>query len=130
MSAGSPGRPLMQALLYLRRCFLSPLLALGLCVAVTQLVPYAGGAPPNNACSSATTVPFDSGTLTGTTTQATQDGTSTCDAQAAVDPDVWYRYRSVQSGRLHLDSCPTVYNNLLSAHSGCPGTTSNQLVCA
>ncbi len=81
----------------------------------------------NNACASATTI--GNGSFAGTTVGATNDGRSTCGA-ADASLDVWYSYTATCTGVLTVDTCTaSSYDTVISVHSACPGTTSNQLTC-
>jgi len=85
-----------------------------------------GGGVPNDNCANAIVV--TSGTYTGTTVGATRDGSASC-GSSSTTPDVWYKYTAAKSGTLKLDTCGSSYDTVLSLHSGCPGTSSNQLKC-
>ncbi len=65
---------------------------------------------------------------TGSTAGATPDGASTCGSSTGT-PDMWYYYRAGGNGWLTLSLCASEYDTVLSVHSGCPGTTANQLAC-
>jgi hypothetical protein len=90
-------------------------------------------APPNDACGNAITAQIGqvfSGTLVG----ATRDGSTTCPAAM---PDAWYSFTARCDGRLTVSTCGTHdlggidsgMDTVISVHSGCPGTGSNQLAC-
>jgi len=64
----------------------------------------------------------------GTTSGATNDGSASC-ANSASSPDVWYRYTPATDGTLTVALCGSSYDTALSVHSGCPGSTSNELAC-
>ena len=76
------------------------------------------------------------GTFNGTLVGATNDGSASCGASAA-NPDVWYEFTAPCNGVLHANTCgthdaggqDTGIDTVLSVHSGCPGTTGNQLDC-
>jgi hypothetical protein len=80
--------------------------------------------PENDYCAYAT--PAATGTFTGSTTTATVDGSASCGSSSST-PDVWFRYTPGSSGTLTLDTCGSAYNTVLSIHTGCPGTSSNQV---
>jgi hypothetical protein len=42
---------------------------------------------------------------------------------------VWFKYTPASSGSIHLETCDSSYDTVLSVHTGCPGTTSNQVGC-
>ncbi len=83
--------------------------------------------PPNNACANA--ISIGSGTFTGTTVGATNDGPALCGSNSTASPDVWYRYTAPCSGTLKIDTCGSSYDSAISVHTGCPGTAGNQLTC-
>jgi hypothetical protein len=82
-------------------------------------------APNNDACANATFIGL--GTVNGTNTGATQDGSTTCGFQAT--RDVWYTYTAACTGTLLIDTCGSAVDTVVSVHSACVGTTGNQLVC-
>ncbi len=82
--------------------------------------------PTNDFCASATVA--CPGSYNGYTTSASQDGTASCGSSNST-PDVWFKYTPASSGTLHLETCDSNYDTVLSVHSGCPGTSSNQLAC-
>lgn len=87
----------------------------------------AGGGPDNDYCADALIV--SDGTYYGNTDDATNDGSASCGSSSST-PDVWYRYDASGSGTLYVDTCAsTDYDTVLSIHSGCPGTSSNELDC-
>ncbi len=65
--------------------------------------------------------------FSGSTSGATPDGSSTCGPASA--PDVWFRYVPAVSGTASVSVVGTAFTPMLSAHSGCPGTNTNQLAC-
>jgi len=67
-------------------------------------------------------------TYFGTTAGATPDGSATC-GDSTGSPDVWYYFEPYGSGMLTVSLCGSSYDTVLSLHSGCPGTTANQLAC-
>lgn len=80
----------------------------------------------NDNCANAIVV--TNGTYTGSTTGMTRDGSASC-GSSSTTVDVWYRYTAPATGTLNLNSCGSGYETVLSVHSGCPGTSSNQLAC-
>ncbi|CAG1010119.1 hypothetical protein PHYC_03799 [Phycisphaerales bacterium] len=84
-------------------------------------------APPNDACANA--IAYAAGTSTsGVTTAATNDGSATCGASSST-ADVWFQMFSTCTGRLRIDTCGSFYDSVLSVHTGCPGTTANEIAC-
>jgi hypothetical protein len=84
----------------------------------------------NDNCANAKTVcPGQS--YTGTTVGMTLDGSVSCDG-ASPGPDVWYKYTPATSGTATISLCSsgTTWDSVLSVHSGCPGTSTNQLNCS
>jgi hypothetical protein len=86
----------------------------------------------NNNCGSATplTIGATPVIINGTTVGATTDGSCGCDGGLAA-PDVWYSVTPTQDRFLTVSLCGGVatFDSVLSIHSGCPGTGSNQLAC-
>jgi hypothetical protein len=80
----------------------------------------------SDSCASATAI--GDGTFFGSTVGATNDGSVDC-GQAAASPDVWYVYTATQDCRLRATTCGSSYDTVLSIHSGCPGTSGNELAC-
>jgi photosystem II stability/assembly factor-like uncharacterized protein len=68
------------------------------------------------------------GRYAGSTVGADSDGRSSC-GDSSNSPDVWYRYTPARDGFLLVSACASNYDGVISIHSGCPGTTSNQLSC-
>lgn len=66
---------------------------------------------------------------TDTNAGATNDGTDNCNAAGALPPDVWYKYHPSSSGSATISLCGSPFDTVLSVHSGCPGTTANQILC-
>ena len=67
-------------------------------------------------------------TYYGTTVGATNDGSTSC-GSSSTTPDVWYYYRPVGNGYLTVSLCGSSYDTVLSIHTGCPGTPSNEAAC-
>ncbi|MEK6703976.1 MAG: PPC domain-containing protein [Planctomycetota bacterium] len=82
--------------------------------------------PATDSCGSAQTI-FDGGTYTGTTVGASLDGADTC--RTGEGPDVWYKYTATCDGVMVVDTFGSGYDTILSAHTGCPGNTGNQVAC-
>jgi hypothetical protein len=88
---------------------------------------------PNDPCGSA--IAIGPGWYFGTLVGATDDGSASCGG--AGQPDAWYSYTAPQAGTLKVSTCGTNdfggidagMDTVLSVHSGCPGTSTNQLAC-
>jgi len=88
-------------------------------------------APPTSAvaadsCAAAQLV--CAGAYYGTTVGAAQDGSSSCDGPSDA-PDMWYYYQPQGNGFLTVTLAGSSFDTLLSIHSGCPGTSDNEIVC-
>ncbi|HVP10612.1 MAG TPA: hypothetical protein VMV94_05415 [Phycisphaerae bacterium] len=81
-------------------------------------------APANDMCLNGTLV--TSGTYTGSTATATVDGSASCGSSGSTK-DVWFKYTTGIAGTLTVDTCSSGFNTVLSIHTGCPGTSSNQV---
>ncbi len=67
----------------------------------------------------------------GETTAATTTDPGSGATCGASGRDVYYRYRPVVSGTLSVSVCGiTTFDTVLSVHTGCPGTTANQVAGA
>ncbi|HVP09779.1 MAG TPA: hypothetical protein VMV94_01175 [Phycisphaerae bacterium] len=85
--------------------------------------------PANDACANA--IAACPGTVyTGSTSSASVDGSASCGSSSST-PDVWYKYTPGTSGSATFSLCGTgtTYDSVLSVHTGCPGTSSNQIGC-
>jgi hypothetical protein len=85
--------------------------------------------PANDTCADA--VPICPGTpQSGSTISASSDGSSIC-GDSGDSPDAWYSYTPDTSGTATFSLCGggTNYDSVLSVHSGCPGTSTNDLGC-
>jgi len=88
----------------------------------------------NDSCAGAT--PVCVGSYSDNTATATVDGAATCGSSSST-PDRWFKYTPTASGSATITTCGsndqgTVDNGrdtVLSVHSGCPGTTTNQIAC-
>lgn len=92
--------------------------------------------PDNDNCGNAIEL-INGASIVGNLHRATPDGSATC-GDSANNRDVWYTFVARCNGTLHADTCgsrdidgPTTgIDTVLSVHSGCPGTTANQLACS
>ena len=66
--------------------------------------------------------------FSGTTVGATNDGSATCGASSTTS-DVWYYYQPLGNGFASFSLIGSAYDTVISIHSGCPGTTANELAC-
>ncbi len=65
----------------------------------------------------------------GTTVGMNNDGSASC-GDSATSPDVWYVYTPGENGTATFSLCSgTTYDSVLSIHTGCPGTTANEVGC-
>lgn len=85
--------------------------------------------PINNSCANATLI-TNSGTYTGTNTNATTDGgTVGCGVRGGGTNDVfWYVY-AMGSGPLTVDTCGSNFDTVLSVHTRCPAGLDTQVAC-
>ncbi len=74
-------------------------------------------------------LPLCPGVTFGNTIGATNDGSSTCNRNSHLNKDIWYAYTPVTDGSVTIDGRDSLYSFYLSAHTDCPGTTQNQIVC-
>lgn len=88
-------------------------------------IPRTPAAPPaNDNCENAQVIM--NGT-SGSTLDATVDGSSSCDI--ASSPDVWFDYQASSTGIFSINTLNSNYWTLISIHSACPGSESNQIAC-
>lgn len=91
--------------------------------------------PDNDNCTNAIEL-INGASVVGNLHRATSDGSANC-GDSSNNRDVWYTFVARCNGTLHVDTCgsrdidgpETGIDTVLSVHSGCPGTTSNQLAC-
>lgn len=95
-------------------------------LSISCSTPPPGGG--NDDCIDAT--PITAGSYSGTTTGNNNDGDVGCGAGSG-SPSVWFSYTATEDTGLNIDTCDagTNYDSVLSVHTGCPGTTGNQLAC-
>jgi hypothetical protein len=86
-----------------------------------------GPPPANDTCANAT-VACPGNTYNGSTDSATNDGSASC-GSSTTSPDVWFKYTPASSGTAHLETCDSSYDTVLSVHTGCPGTSANEIAC-
>jgi len=82
--------------------------------------------PSNDDCENAFVVGL--GSYAGETNDATNDGEAVCGASLN-SPDVWYRFVAPEHGHVIAEATYSMYDTVLSVHSECPGTMTNQIVC-
>ncbi|MFH1417537.1 MAG: hypothetical protein ABII12_04525, partial [Planctomycetota bacterium] len=81
---------------------------------------------PDNCASAITACP---GSYSDTTVGMTNDGSASC-GDTNTSPDMWYSYTPGSNGTATFSMCTgTSYDAAMSIHSGCPGTTANELAC-
>ena len=91
--------------------------------------------PDNDNCGNAIEL-INGASVTGNLHRATPDGSANC-GSSLNNRDVWYTFVARCNGTLQVDTCgsrdidgpDTGIDTVLSVHSGCPGTTANQLAC-
>lgn len=82
--------------------------------------------PGSDTCETAPLIAF--GSYTGSMVGTTLDGSATCGGQGS--GDVWYRISSPSYLSFLVDTLGSDFDSVLSLHSECPGTTSNQVSCS
>lgn len=82
--------------------------------------------PTNDDCGNATAI--GDGKFEGNTESATNDGEASCGA-AETSPDVWFLYTAGTSGTVDFNTLGSSFDTVLSLHTSCPGTSTNQLAC-
>jgi hypothetical protein len=92
--------------------------------AAHNMVPGAAG---SDACAAAPAI-CPGTTYFGSTVGMTNDGSASC-GSSSTSPDVWFKYTPAASGSAHLETCDSGYDTVLSVHTGCPGTSGNQVGC-
>ena len=67
--------------------------------------------------------------ISDTTSGMSSDGSSSCGTSSST-ADIWYSYTPISNGTLTASLCSgTGYDSVLSIHSGCPGSATNELGC-
>lgn len=92
--------------------------------------------PENDNCGNAIEL-INGASVIGNLHRATPDGNASC-GDSSNNRDVWYTFVARCNGTLHVDTCgsrdidgaTTGVDTVLSVHSGCPGSTANQLACS
>jgi len=84
-------------------------------------------AASNDDCANA--MPITVGTVYGDSTIASVDGSATCGNSNSTQ-DIWYVFESPDTGTAYFDTCGSAIDTVISLHSGCPGTTANQISCS
>ncbi len=82
----------------------------------------------NDACDPQSTPVLTSGSYSGTSGGTSNDGSASCGSSSS-SPDVWYRFITGADGTLEVDTCGAIFDTVISIHSGCPGTTGNEIAC-
>lgn len=82
---------------------------------VDRLAPRA--APANDQCASAQAI--GTGTFTGSTTEATNDGTASCGSSSG-SPDVWYVFTAPSATSYTFDTFGSSFDTVLSLRTECP----------
>lgn len=77
-----------------------------------------GGPPANDLCASAATLTIGTATA-GSTQNATNDGTSTCDPTGR---DVWYQFTLATASDVLIDTAGSAIDTVLSLYATCGGT--------
>ncbi|HEY7161540.1 MAG TPA: carboxypeptidase-like regulatory domain-containing protein, partial [Acidobacteriota bacterium] len=83
--------------------------------------------PPNDLCANA--IPISAGTFVGETCTATKDGSTGCQASSGA-PDIWYVYTPATDETVAVNTFGSGYDTMLSVHTGCPGSITNQVSCS
>lgn len=83
--------------------------------------------PPNDRCDDAQ--PIQPGVYEGETCTASRDGISSCAPNAGA-ADVWFKYTAAADETIAATTFGSNYDSVLSVHTGCPGTTANEVACS
>jgi hypothetical protein len=85
--------------------------------------------PANDSCVDAIAI-CPGTSRSGNTISASSDGSSSCGSSSS-SPDAWYHYtpNSNGTGTFSLCNAGSNYDTVLSVHTGCPGSSSNELDC-
>jgi hypothetical protein len=82
-------------------------------------------AQPNTACENAAFLEIGGSVIGETTLLTSTDGSSSCNGTR----DVWHFVNVECPGNLTVYTCPASFDTVISVHSACPGTESNELAC-
>jgi len=86
-------------------------------------------APPNDRCDHATVV-TESGIYAESNFAASNDGAAVmCGTPGAGVRDIYWSFTPAASGPVSVSTCGTVFDTILSVHSGCPATPLNMVMC-
>jgi Tol biopolymer transport system component len=83
-------------------------------------------APDNDTCAGA--IPVQAGDYYGDSWGAAHDGASLCESTPPA-PDVVFSYTAACTGAVVMNTMGSIFDTVLSVHSDCPATTSNQIIC-
>ena len=78
----------------------------------------------NDLCANAVTI--TTGTFTGTTSFATNDGQDSCEGQN----DVWFAFTPSVTRSFAISTSGSTFDTVIALYSSCPGTLANLLNCA
>ncbi|MBL8746371.1 MAG: hypothetical protein JNK58_08460 [Phycisphaerae bacterium] len=81
----------------------------------------------NSTCSGIETI--TPGSHFGDTYGSGKEGSTTCGMPSHIAPDVWFKFTAGCTGQVNIDTLGSNFDTMLSVHSACPGTTSNELAC-
>lgn len=97
--------------------------------ALAALVPAVARAQaPSDACAAAPLVSVP-GVYTGTTVTATNDGSAGC-GMSSTTRDLWLKVMPAANAALVASTCGgATWDTVLSVHTGCPGSSANQVGC-
>jgi hypothetical protein len=77
------------------------------------------GGPPNDSCAQALDLSLGAAPVAGSTLGATHDTSSSCDAGGN---DVWFRITTSAPGTLHIDTCGSALDTVVTAYDACGGS--------
>ena len=93
--------------------------AVGAAVALALAIPAALAAPPaNDAFAAAQPIAGESGSVTGTTVEATKEPGEPAHAEDPGGRSVWYRWVAPTSGQFVFDTCGSGFDTLLAVYTG------------
>ena len=91
-----------------------------------QLVTITPPAPSNDTCASPIALSVNA-PFFGSNALANTEGSTNCGFNAI--NDVWFSFTPSCAGDYEFTTCGSAFDSVISIHSGCPGTTANQLNC-